>query len=173
MVNTHGGDSGWHHFYSTQKHHTLVSALPTEVVLKVKDAIVAPPAETAFDFLKKPLLSWFKRPDHVYLTELQNLVLGDNMPSLLWEWMSNMNSRCSLSLLEPLLCQLPYHKLPLGIQLALATVSPSVDREAFLTMADQVCEHFHHHGPVQVEGAVSQPVGAQASQHSAHMCPLL
>ena len=98
-----------------QKHHALVSALPTEVVLQVKDPAVNPSTEHPFKELKDALLQRYRKPDYVYLSQLQNLTLGDGTPSSLWEQMATINSRCLAPLPEPLLCQFFLPKLPTEI----------------------------------------------------------
>lgn len=78
----------------------------------------------------------------MYLSQLQNLTLGDGTPSSLWEQMATINSRCLTPLPEPLLCQFFLPKLPTEIQIAVATVSPTAERKVFLATADRAYDHF-------------------------------
>lgn len=67
-----------------QEHHTLVSALPTDVVLKVQDPVVSFPKDKMFHNRKGVLIQRYKKPDRVYFNELQNLTLGDDSTYSLW-----------------------------------------------------------------------------------------
>lgn len=124
-----------------QKHNALVSALPTDVVHKVREPVVNPPTEKPFDKLKEALMRCYKKPDRVYFNELQKLVLGDDSPSSLWHRLTAINSRCTTPLPDPLLCQFLLRKLPNDVQVALATLDPTINQETFLSTADRACEH--------------------------------
>ncbi|MPC45455.1 hypothetical protein E2C01_039154 [Portunus trituberculatus] len=100
-----------------QKHNALVSALPTDVVYKVREPVVHPPTKKPFDNLKEALIQCYKKPDRVYFNELQKLMLGDDPPSSLWYRMTAINSWCTTPLPDPLLCQFLLRKLPTDVQL--------------------------------------------------------
>ena len=62
-----------------QKHHTLISAMPMNIVLQVQDPIINHAKDKTFHNLK-----WYEKPNHVYFNELQRLTLRDDFPSSLW-----------------------------------------------------------------------------------------
>ena len=88
-----------------QRHQVLITALPTDVMLKVQDAVFHSPPEKPFHNLREALLHRYKKPDHVYFSQLQALTLGNETPSSLWDRMMNINTRCTTPLPDPLLCQ--------------------------------------------------------------------
>lgn len=121
------------------KFHAVVAALDCKVLKCVRDIIVKPPPEKAYEVLKERVLNFYERSEGSKLSLLLNdLHLGDQRPSQLLCEMESLNGG---RLNETALRALWMQRLPLNVQQILSVCTDeNLVLSKLAKIADRVCE---------------------------------
>lgn len=118
------------------KYNIVVAAIESSILNYVGDIVLAPPQENMYITLKKRLLEQFTDSEQTRLKKLlSELELGEKRPSQLLREMRTLGgTNVGADLLRSLLVQ----RLPMQVQVSLATSNESLDQLA--VMADKISE---------------------------------
>lgn len=121
------------------KFHSVVAALDTKVLKCVRDIIIKPPSENAYETLKDKILSYYEESDGSRLKKLfSGLSLGDQRPSQLLCEMENLNGG---KLNQTALRELWLQRLPINVQQILGVCMDDMqDNQKLARLADKVYE---------------------------------
>ncbi len=151
------------------KYCHLVSTLPPDVAMEVRDVLIAPPSTDKYQFLKNAIISRIADTERERVQKLlTSEVLGDRRPTqLLCRMMSLLGSQAG-SFDRAILKQLFLKRLPPHVQQVLASVS-SISIEEQAETADKIMDIpttnenvsvmavSHHHQPTPTSVSVPAP----------------
>lgn len=123
----------------TTKFHAVVAALEPKVLNCVRDIVIKPPTNNAYEALKTRVLNFYEQSESSKLKLLLNdLQLGDRRPSqLLCEMEALNNGKLNRDALKALWMQ----RLPSNVQQILSVCSDEVEESSKLSrIADKVYE---------------------------------
>lgn len=119
-----------------QKFNTVVGAIETKVLGKVRDAVLNPPDGRKYENLKAALQKEFEDSDYTKMKKLfSDLTLGDNKPSHL---LNEMRRLGGTSVTEDVLKTLWIQQLPVHVRAIIATSTATLTELA--TTADKIHE---------------------------------
>ena len=134
-----------------QKHNAVVGALPTEVATCVREAVLNPPIEGKFLALKTALLENLGRSKLSYLQELNSVELGGRRPSALLSHMKRLNESSRMCMPDIALKQMHIQKMPVALQLHLASIDDTVPLQEYSRIADRLFSQYQgNDGPSSV-----------------------
>lgn len=118
------------------KFHTIVASIESNILEKVQDVIINPPATNMYETLKAKLVCSFSDSEEKRLKKLlTEMELSDKKPS---DLLSQMRSLAQGKVSDDILKQLWMQRLPSQMK---AILSVSEDRlEKLATMADKICD---------------------------------
>lgn len=118
------------------KFHTVVASIESNILEKVHEIIINPPAENMYGTLKDKLVSCFTDSEEKRLKKLlTNIELGDKKPS---ELLSGMRSLAQGKVSDDVLKQLWMQRLPAQMKAILAVSDDRLEKLA--TMADKISD---------------------------------
>lgn len=118
------------------KFHTVVASIESNILEKVHEIIINPPAENMYETLKDKPVSCFTDSEEKRLKKLlTNIELGDKKPS---ELLSGMRTLAQGKVSDDVLKQLWMQRLPAQMKAILSVSDDRLDRLA--TMADKISD---------------------------------
>lgn len=135
------------------KFNTVVGAIESQVLNKVRNAVLNPPTGRKYDNLKEAMLKEFAESDYAKMKKLfSDLSLGDNKPSFL---LNDMRRLGGTNVNDDVLKTLWIQQLPVQIRAIIATSTSTLTELA--TTADKIHEVSSLSSVQQVTNDTSQP----------------